>query len=184
MQQSQQRALLSLWSDLCRTFRRRIPFVPRSGEIRASFSNYGNDQINWHRRHVRAWRDATEMLRPLPTSTLLSLLDLAQENRAMLMDTVKFNSKTFTRLLASVALLYTTARAIYSHLYSDSAFWNHLLSDLTYPLLIGATIIIILLLNAKHWLSMHQSREIKSCIQVVLAERYYEEREVHRPTPT
>lgn len=92
MQQSQTRALLSLWSDLCQAFRPRNPFIPRRGEIRASCFNYGNDQINWHRQHVRAWHDATEMLRPLPTSTLLSLLDLARENRAMLMDTVKFNT--------------------------------------------------------------------------------------------
>ena len=93
-------------------------------------------------------------------------------------------TRSFACLIAFVAFVYTVTRTVMSQLFSPAAFWDHLLDDLTYPLLVGATIAIILLLNARHWLSMHQSREIKSCIQVVLAERYHEESEDHRPSVT
>ncbi|MCY4592111.1 MAG: hypothetical protein OXE86_16460 [Alphaproteobacteria bacterium] len=182
MQQSQPRALLTLWGDLCHVFRCRIQFIPQRGEVRASFFNYGNDQINWHRQHIKVWHAATEMLRPLPTPTLLSLLNLARENRTILEQTVKFNSKSLVFITTIATFGYTAFMTVSSHLFSPAEFWNHHLNDPVYPSLFGVTIATILLLNARHWLSMHQSREIKSCIQVVLAERYYEEPENHRPS--
>lgn len=180
MQQSQNHDVLAVWSQLCADFRWRIPFLPCRSEIVPTLFNFGNDQVTWHRKHIRAWQRAAVILCPEEALVLFALRGVSRENAVILGDNLKSNTRITTTVLAVVLFAYSFAKALTSDKLSLPQFWSLLTQDPTVLCIVLTGLALMLLILLKNWIRMHQARELAACIELSLALR--NAADGHRPT--
>ncbi|MDD9992371.1 MAG: hypothetical protein OXP75_11270 [Rhodospirillales bacterium] len=97
-------------------------FFSRRSEIVLTLFNFGNDQVTWHRNHIRAWQRAAAILRPEEKLVLCALRDVSRENAMILRDALKANTWIITTVLAVVLFVYSTTTALISDTLSPPQF--------------------------------------------------------------
>ena len=138
--------------------------------------NFRNDQITWHRKHNVAWKDATEMIRPLSTPTIKLLHQLSKENLDHHKGMVPFLAVLYAP--AVVILLFFAEFA-----FNQSNFMNPVSSTERTPpeivvywlSLIGIAFAVYFGLLSMAQIAVQRAREVCSCIGVALVLRHAED---------
>ena len=171
MQQPGNRDVLAVWSKLCAAFSRRIPFLPWGAETVPTFINFGNDQVTWHRKHIRAWKRAGTILGREEKAVLYALREISRENVAILRGAFKSNVWMLTTVAAFAVFAYNTVRALRFDELSPSEFCSLLTQypTILWPILAGLGLMLLLALTS--WIRMRQGIELNACVELAVTLR-------------
>lgn len=181
----EERGLLFVWEELWRIFRQMRVFIPKREDVATSTETWKSDHVTLNLQSL-PWSEAAKLIRPLPTESLLSLIELSKVHSTH----INKHLAVAIGLVTAPAFLLSVVKALQALLQALglSTRLAPLLQDMglrptAWPIEIKAfvvvvgyfTVLIFVLLGAiqavSFWRHKWRAMELTTCLQTMLAIR-------------